>query len=96
MKHTQTMYIQCQRDYKGEMQYTLCGADLSDYGYVQVGTIDVEFEVPDDFNPTQAEIEVLEKEKKRLRAELSVKLMNIDEQISKLQCLTYIPAEVEA
>lgn len=96
MKHTTTMFIQGQRDYKGEMQYSLCGADLSAYGYIQVGTLDVEFEVPDDFNPTQAEIEVLEKEKQRLRAELSVKLMNIDDQISKLQCLTYIPAEVEA
>lgn len=96
MKHTQTLFIQGRRDYKDEMQYILLNVDMSQFGYIQVGTLDVEFEVPDDFNPTQAEIEVLEKEKQRLRAELSVKLMNIDDQISKLQCLTYIPAEVEA
>jgi len=54
-----------------------------------VGPHSFEVEVPDDFDPTPAMVSTLEEKKRKLRLELAGKLAEIDEQISKLTCLTY-------
>ena len=66
-------------------------ADMSEYGYLLIGTVDVEvdYELPDDFNFTQLEIDNLKKEKKRIQAEANKKLVAIDEKIQSLQCIEH-------
>lgn len=47
----------------------------------------IEVEVPDDFNPIPQQVAVLEEQKRLARVELAEKLMHLDDEISKLQCL---------
>ena len=91
MKHTAKMLVQGKRDYNNVMQYFLHSSDMTEYGYVTVGTMDVEFEVPDDFNPVQAEIEMLKTVKAKIESDAMVKTHHIEEQIRNLQCLEYRP-----
>jgi hypothetical protein len=91
MKHTAKMYVQGKRDYTNKMEYHLHSGDMTDYGYVTVGTIEVEFEVPDDFNPVQAEIEMLKHAKAKVESEAMSKMRLIEDQIRNLQCLEYKP-----
>lgn len=98
MKIQQTMHIMCRRDIFGEHEYKLHAYDMtgvSGLEYILVGTHDVEFEVPDDVNPVQLEVEQLRKQKDKIRED-SVRAMElIDDKIAKLLCLTYVPAEEE-
>lgn len=98
MKIQQTMHIMYRRDYMGEAEYKLHAYDMSGVGsleYIRVGTHDVEFEVPDDFNPVQLEVEQLRRQKDKIRED-SLKAMDaIEDKIAKLLCLTYVPAEEE-
>lgn len=98
MKIQQTMHIMYRRDHMGEAEYMLHAYDMSGVSsleYILVGTHDVEFEVPDDFNPTQLEVEQLRRQKDKIRED-SLKAMDaIEDKIAKLLCLTYVPAEEE-
>lgn len=55
---------------------------------VLVGAHSFEVEIPDNFNPVPAQVAMLEEQKRLARLELSRKLAALDEQLSKLQCLT--------
>lgn len=52
-----------------------------------------EVEVPDDFNPVPDLVANLEEQKRLARLELAQKLARIDEQISKLTCIEFVPAQ---
>ena len=47
-----------------------------------------EIEVPDDFNPVPQQVAALEEKKRLARLRLADELSKIDDQISKLTCLT--------
>lgn len=47
----------------------------------------VEFEVPDDYDPTQAKIDALLQMKKQLQARLAQDLMELDQKIGRLTAL---------
>ena len=49
----------------------------------------IEFEVPDDFNPTPAAIAGLEAYKEEINRQFAAKIAEVNEQIGKLQALTY-------
>ncbi len=55
---------------------------------VLVGEHQFEVEVPDDFNPIPLQVSLLEERKKALRLKLAQELRLIDEEISKLTCIT--------
>lgn len=59
--------------------------------YVLIRAIDVEIEVPDDFDPRPHQIATLREKQKEIRAESEAKLNNIEEQIQRLQCLEFQP-----
>ena len=61
----------------------------TDYdGAVYIVPCSLEVEIPDDFNPIQHQVAALEKEKRELQAKFAKDLMNIEESISRLTCIT--------
>ena len=64
-------------------------ADEPDRGFI--AQQEMEFEVPDDYDPTPQIIAGLKTEKQRILAEAHVKAGNIDEQIQRLLCIEHKP-----
>jgi hypothetical protein len=58
-----------------------------DKWYTLVGPVEIEYEIPDSFNPTASKLAQLEKEKAAVRAEYLARVREIEERISKLQAL---------
>jgi hypothetical protein len=56
--------------------------------------MDVEFDVPDDFDPIPKQVAALEAEKRAALAEYQSKVADINERLSKLQAITYDPEAV--
>lgn len=88
-KHVHHMFVLGKRNYNDEITYHLSSAEMGEYGYFTVKEIDVEFEVPDDFNSVQAEIGMLREARAKVQAEAQVKINHFDDLISKLSCLEY-------
>ena len=57
-------------------------------GY-NVGEQEIEFEVPDNFDPTAQKIAALEAKRKQINDEFLAKLFEISEKINKLQALEF-------
>ena len=49
----------------------------------------VDYDLPDNFNYTQAEIDVLRKEQKRIQAEAQNNITRIEEQIQSMLCIEH-------
>jgi hypothetical protein len=94
MKLTLKCFVHMQTGpYAPEQPYGITNLDMSkSVGYTAVKTMDVEIEIPDDFNPTAAQIDALEKQETELRRQFTQHLNDIHEQISKLQALEYTVA----
>ena len=58
-----------------------------DPDHIYIGEREFETEIPDDFNPLPAKIEILRQEKQRIQAEAHVKAENIEQQIQELLCI---------
>jgi len=56
---------------------------------IYINSQEIEIEVPDDFDPRPQQIAVLEAKKVKAMAEFHETVMQINEQISKLQALEY-------
>lgn len=89
MKHTKEMYVFWREQYGMNDGFGVFPFDMSSCGYVLVGKQQIEFEVPDDFNPVPIQVSMLEKEKEKAMEEYNERVFRINEQISKLQALTY-------
>jgi N-glycosylase/DNA lyase len=76
-----------------EFKFMLFSTDMSEYGYTAVMpvTVDVEFEIPEDFNLTQAEINALRAQKKKIADEAARNTMLIEERIQSLLAIEYKP-----
>ena len=57
-------------------------------GRAIVGEFEFEFEVPDKFNPVSQMVAALEEQKRQIRLKLADELARLDQQISKLTCIT--------
>lgn len=95
MKHTikSTMFVHAQKPYfgKNEFKLSLLACDMSQYGYIFIGEVEVsvDYDLPDNFNYTQAEIDVLRKEQKRIQAEAQNNITRIEEQIQSMLCIEH-------
>jgi hypothetical protein len=61
---------------------------MSDKYWTLVGPVEVEVEVPDDFDARPAKIAALEAEKQKLRAAFAARVTEIEREISQLQAIT--------
>ena len=95
MKHTikSTMFVHAEKAYNGEDEFILSilACDMSKYGYVLLGAVEVsaDFDLPEDFNFTQAEIDSLRKEQKCIQAEAQKNITRIEEKIQSLLCIEH-------
>ncbi len=95
MKHTikKTMFVHAEKDYSAERSFklNLMACDMSKYGYIKIGEVEVsvDYDLPENFNFTQAEIDALRKEQKRIQAEAQNKITQIEEHIQSLLCLEH-------
>jgi hypothetical protein len=85
------MFVLGKRDYNNEIQYHLCSSEMREYGYFTVKSMEVEYEVPEDFNEVQAEIAMLREARAKVQVEAQAKINHFDDMISKLVCLEYKP-----
>lgn len=76
-------------DWESEGRFYFQFSDMSEFGYVKVMPYTLEIDVPDDFNPVPGQIAALEKEKAKIRAEFNRRIAALNEQIGKLQALTF-------
>lgn len=95
MKHTikKKMFIHAEKDYsaEGSFKLNLMACDMSQYGYILIGEVEVsaDYELPENFNFTQAEIDALRKEQKRIQADANNKITRIEEHIQSLLCIEH-------
>jgi hypothetical protein len=62
-------------------------------GYLPIGAVSFEFEIPDSFNPVTAEIESLNIQKKAIEIAFHKRVAEINDRICNLQCLEFNPTE---
>lgn len=65
--------------------------DMTSYGYAKVMPHSFDIEIPDDFNVVAWKVGALETQKEKLREEFNRRVAQINEEISKLQCLEFDP-----
>jgi hypothetical protein len=59
---------------------------------ILIKEIDIEVEVPDDFDPVPRQVAALEQQKAEALREYQEKVSSINQQLSKLQAITYEPS----
>lgn len=86
MKVTDTVYIHWQKyEWQDAGKFrALCYESNTSPECILIGKAQIEFEVPDNFDPVPKQIAVLKEAKAKLQAETQVKVNNIDEQIQSL------------
>lgn len=96
MKVNLTLYVHSSVNSWDENKFCVFSFDATklNTGYLLVGTMEVEYEVPADWNPTAAEVLALEAEKRRLSDEFNAKVRTINDRLSKLQAIEFNPSEV--
>lgn len=62
--------------------------EMESHGYVTVMPHSFELDIGD-FNPVPAQLDLLEKEKAKVRQEFNNRIAQLNEQIGKLQALTF-------
>lgn len=87
MKVTVKAYThQVQYPWQNEPEYALLSHPMRNvdyYALVSETPVEVEVNIPDDFDPRPQQIAALEKQKRRLQAEFAQSVAKIDEQIKK-------------
>lgn len=69
-----------------ENDMSICGPE-----YVCIRKVEMEVDVPDDFDPRPAQIDALRKEKTKILAEAQARANNIEEQVQRLLAIEYKP-----
>lgn len=91
-KVTKTLYW-ISYEWRKEPQFALseAGMEKSDPRWVVIREVNLEFDVPDDFDPVPSQIASLKRKKKEIQAETNVKVNNIEEQIQALLAIEHKP-----
>lgn len=63
----------------------------TDDGEIIVGATSITYDLPNDFNPSAKEVELLQAQKKKLQAEFSARCTEIERQISQLTAIEFTP-----
>ena len=87
MKVTESGFILYRKyEWEDKGHFLFAGCELDNYITVRPHTI--EYEIPDDFNPIPGQVAALEAEKQKLKADFAKRMMEIEDSISKLTCIT--------
>lgn len=86
----QTMHL-CVEEVWNEATYSyapsfkLLTSDMSEYGWMMLGTVDITFEAPDKVDIRQIKMKALEKEMNKVRADFQVRITELQAQYN--ECL---------
>ena len=69
---------------------------VNDPDWLVIGTKEVEHVVPDDFDPTAAQVAAVLAEKERLTTEFTKAVSELNRRLSELQAIGFTPAAEEA
>ena len=85
------MYVYCQKySYEEKCSYTAYSFKANDTEHLTlVCQQDVEFEIPENYDPTAQKIAALQAEKEKARDDFAKLSFQINERISKLQALEF-------
>jgi len=95
MKHIKqiNLFLHVRMDWRNEPEYNAYQTDMSGNKYfgslVTKKTIDVEFDIPDDFNVNDELVKTLRKQQKTIQADAQMKLTQIEERIQSLLCIEH-------
>ena len=87
MKTQATALLLYRESHDGDSGFILSKHPLEECGYITIGERSVEVDIPDDFDPRQQKIELLQKEKDRISAAFAKRCSEIQEQINRLYAL---------
>jgi len=73
----------------GDLKYDFYPFEMEAPYRVIVMKHEFDVEIPDNFDPTARQIEILNKEKKKIQEDYWAKIKQIDNSIANLQSLTY-------
>lgn len=73
--------------YDGTEKYAFFPFEMENAGYVTVMPYSVDVDIPDDFDPRGAQVELLKAKKQKAMADFQTMVTAIDSEISKLLCL---------
>lgn len=74
-------------DASEKTKFTWVRCEMAGYGYVTVMPHSIEVDIPDDFDPRNAQVEMLKAEKQKAMADFQALVTSIDRKISELTCL---------
>lgn len=87
------LLLHARENWKGNIEYCAYQTDMSGttgFGFVAAKTtIDVDFEIPDDFNLNVETVNALRKQQKSIQAEAQMKLTQIEDSIQRLLCIEH-------
>lgn len=89
MKVTIKGFIHQDLGHIGDAQYDFFPFEMETQYRVIVMKHEFDVEIPDNFDPTARQIEILNKEKKKIQDDYWAKIKQIDNSIANLQSLTY-------
>ena len=95
MKHIKqiNLFLHVRMDWRNEPEYNAYQTDMSDDEYfgplVTKETVNVEFDIPDDFNVNDELVKTLRKQQKTIQADAQMKLTQIEERIQSLLCIEH-------
>lgn len=80
-------------DWEDSPRFQLYPTDMTSCGpeYVPIKEIEVEVEIPDDFDPAPQQIAALRAKKQEIQANAQVQANNIEEQIQRLLAIEFKP-----
>lgn len=89
MQVTQTMYIRAEEVWDFEssghkVKFTLTDFDMSEHGWIIVGTHDVTFEAPDAFDMRTHKAKAIEKEMAKVRADFQARITELQRTYNEL------------
>ena len=73
--------------YEGDDEYYFHRLEMSEYGYVAVMPLTIEFDLPEDFDPREKLVAALQAKKREVMAEFGKRVTEIDAQIAKYTAL---------
>ena len=95
MKHIKqiNLFLHVRMDWRNEPEYNVYQTDMSGDQYfgslVTKKTVNVEFDIPDDFNVNYELVKTLRKQQKTIQADAQMKLTQIEERIQSLLCIEH-------
>lgn len=72
-----------------EGEYRFFAAEMQEYGYTTVMPYSIEVEIPDAFDPTAAQVAMLEAAKQKARADFQARVTELDRQIQSLLAIEH-------